>query len=132
MSRLDWVKDSTKLVWNVCIKFDTRKKYWKLSIIEEKNVAINGNQCWEKTMLIEKVRSYSSQFSYTDVMMNMKLLSVVTPPSIYHGWSNRKTFWEEKFTLGEFTSVNMKNYGRWNVRKHRDIKDSDEYITLDI
>ena len=24
------------------------------------------------------------KFSYTDVMMNMKLLSLVTPPSIYH------------------------------------------------
>ena len=28
----------------------------------------------------------------------MKLLAVVTPPSIYHGWSTRKTLWEEKFT----------------------------------
>ena len=39
-------------------------------------------------------------------MVNMKLVSVVTPPSIYHGFSTRKTFWEgnftreEKFTLG--------------------------------
>ena len=46
--------------------------------------------------------------------MNMKLLTVVTPPSIYHVCSTRKTFWEEKFTgegnftLGEFSSVNMK------------------------
>ena len=48
-------------------------------------------------------------------MMNMKLLSVVTPWSIYHGFSTWKTFWEENFTgeenftLGEFTAVNMKN-----------------------
>ena len=47
-------------------------------------------------------------------MMNMNLLSVVTPPSIYHGCSTQKTFWEEKykgeekFTLGEFSAVNMK------------------------
>ena len=41
-------------------------------------------------------------------MMNMKLLSVVTPPYIYHGCSNRKAFWEGKFTPGEFTAVNMK------------------------
>ena len=71
-------------------------------------------------------------------MMNMKLASVVTPPSIYHGCSNRKTFWdgqftgEEKFTLGEFTTMNMKNCGRRNVRKHGEIKGSDNYFTLDI
>ena len=47
-------------------------------------------------------------------MMNMKLLSVVTPPSIYYGCSDCKTLWEEEFiveenvTLGEFTAVNMK------------------------
>ena len=62
----------------------------------------------------------------------MKLPTVVTPPFIYHGCSTRKNFWEGKFTLGEFTPTNMKNGGRRNVRKHIDIKDSDEYITLDI
>ena len=70
--------------------------------------------------------------------MNMNLLSVVTPPSIYHGWYIRKTFWEEKFigeenfTLGEFIAVNMKCFGHRNVRKHIYIKGSDKYITLDI
>ena len=66
--------------------------------------------------------------------MNMKLLAVVTPPSIYHGCSNQKTFWEEKFTGEEtlFSDVNMKNCGRRNVRKHRYIKGSDKYVTLDI
>ena len=64
----------------------------------------------------------------------MKLLVVVTPPSIYHGCSNRKTFWEEKFTGKEdfFLSVNMKNCGRRKVRKHKEIKGSDKYVTLDI
>ena len=64
----------------------------------------------------------------------MKLLSVVTPPSIYNGCSTRKTFWEEKFTDKEniFLAVNMKNCGRHNVRKHKEIKGSDKYITLDI
>ena len=62
----------------------------------------------------------------------MKLLSVVTPPYIYHGCSTKKTFWEKKFTLGEFTPVNMKNCVRHNVRKHREIKNGDKYITLDI
>ena len=47
-------------------------------------------------------------------MTNMKILTVVKPLSIYHGPSTRKTFWEkkftgeEKFTLGEFTAMNMK------------------------
>ena len=65
-------------------------------------------------------------------MINIQLLVVVTPPSIYHGCSTWMTFWEEKFTVGEFSAVNMKNYGRRNVRKHRKIKDSDKYEALDI
>ena len=71
-------------------------------------------------------------------MMNMKLLAVVTPPSIYHCLSTRKTFCEEKFTgeekftLGGFSSVNMKKFGCRNVRKHIEIKGSDKYVTLDI
>ena len=65
-------------------------------------------------------------------MINMKLLAVVTPSSIYHGCSTRKTFWEEEFTFGEFTAVNMKNCGRRYVRKHRYIKGSDKYVILEI
>ena len=71
-------------------------------------------------------------------MMKINILAVVTPPSIYHGCSTQKTFWEEKitgeenFTLGGFTAANMKNCGRRNVRKHIDIKGSDKYFTLDI
>ena len=57
----------------------------------------------------------------------MKLLAVVTPPPIYHGCSTWKTLWEETFT-----PVNMKNSGRHNVRKNRDIMDGRKYITLDI
>ena len=67
-------------------------------------------------------------------MMNMKLLAVVTPPSIYYGFFTRKKLWEENFT-GEykvFSAVNMKNCGCHNVRKHREIKGSDKYVTLDI
>ena len=62
----------------------------------------------------------------------MKFL-VVGPPSIYHGCSTRKTFGEEKF-IGKkqdfFESVNMRNCGKRNFRKHREIKDSDERVTL--
>ena len=71
-------------------------------------------------------------------MMNMKLLAVITPPYIYHGCSTCKTFWEENFTgeenftLGEFSAVNMKSFGRCNVRKHKEIKGSYKYVTLDI
>ena len=71
-------------------------------------------------------------------MMNMKLLSVVTPPSIYNGFSNRKTFWEESFagedycTLGEFSAVNMKKCGCRNVSKYREIKGGYKYVTLNI
>ena len=65
-------------------------------------------------------------------MVNMNLLAVVTPQSIYHGFSAWKTFWEEIFTLGGFTAVNMKFCGRRNVRKHRDVKGSDKYVTLGI
>ena len=42
-----------------------------------------------------------------------------------------KMFWEAKFTLGEFTPVNMINGGRRNVGKHIDIKDGKKYITLE-
>ena len=66
-------------------------------------------------------------------MVNMKLLAVVLPPYIYHGCSTRKTFWEEKFTDKEnlFLAVNTKNCPH-NVRKHKDIKGSEKYVTLDI
>ena len=62
----------------------------------------------------------------------MKFL-VVTPPSIYHGCSTPKTFWEGKFKGKKqdlFEPVNMRNCGKRNFRKHREIKDSDERVTL--
>ena len=64
----------------------------------------------------------------------MKFLLVVTPPSIYHGCSTRKMFWEEKLTGKKdlFQSVNMKNCGRRKVRKQKEIKGSDNIVTLDV
>ena len=64
----------------------------------------------------------------------MKFLLVVTPPSIYHGCSTQKTFWEEKFTDKKdlFQYVKMKNSGRRKVRKNKEIKGSDKTVTLDI
>ena len=67
-------------------------------------------------------------------MMNIELLTVVTPPSIYRGCSTWKTFWEEIFTCEEnlLLAVNIKNCGCRNIRKHKEIKGSDKYVTLDI
>ena len=65
----------------------------------------------------------------------MKFLVVVTPPFIYHGCSTRKKFWEEKFTGKKqivFEPLNMRNCGKHNFRKHREIKDSDERVTLNM
>ena len=64
----------------------------------------------------------------------MKFLVVLTPPSIYHGCSTRKTFWEEKFTGKQylFESVNMEICGCCKVRKHKEIKGSDKCTTLNI
>ena len=61
----------------------------------------------------------------------MKFL-VVTPPSIYHGFSTWKTFWEEKFAGKKqdfFEPVNMRNCGKRNVRKHKEFKKGDERVT---
>ena len=64
----------------------------------------------------------------------MKFLVVVTPPSIYHVCSTRKTFWKGKFTGKKdlFLSVNMKNCSRRKVRKHKEIKGSDKIVTLNV
>ena len=65
----------------------------------------------------------------------MKFLVVVAPPSIYHGCSTWKTFWEEKFTGKKqdlFEPVNMRNCGQHNVRKHRKFKDSGERVTFNM
>ena len=64
----------------------------------------------------------------------MKFLVVITPPSIYHGCSTWKTFWEENFTGKQylFQSVNMKHFGHCKVRKHNEIKGSNKCVTLNI
>ena len=40
--------------------------------------------------------------------MNMILLAVVTPSSVYHGLSPQKILLEEMFTLDKFTAASMK------------------------
>ena len=60
--------------------------------------------------------------------MKMNSLAVVTPPpAIYYGFYAHKKLWEDNFT-----PVNMNFFGRRNVRKHRDIKNGEKYIILDI
>ena len=60
--------------------------------------------------------------------MNMKFLAVVTPPPyIYRGWSTWETLWEKKFT-----PVKMTSCGSRNVSKHREIKNGEQYIILNI
>ena len=73
-----------------------------------------------------EINNLISKFIYIDVM-KMNILAVITPTSIYHGYSNRKTFQEENLA-----PANMKNCGCCNVRKHREIKNGDKYTTLDI
>ena len=41
-------------------------------------------------------------YLYSCHYINIKILAVVTPLSIYHGYSTRKTFCEEKFTGKNF------------------------------
>ena len=65
-------------------------------------------------------------------MMNMNLLAFVTQLSIYHGWYTRKNFCGGKFTLDELTPLNIKVCVCRNIRKHRVIHGSYNYITLDI
>ena len=64
----------------------------------------------------------------------MKFLVVVAPPSIYHGCSTRKTFWEGKFTGKKdfFQSVNMKICGRRKASKHKEINGSVKIVTLNV
>ena len=60
--------------------------------------------------------------------MNMKFLSVVTPPpDIYHNLSNQKTLWEEKLKPS-----NTGSFGICDVRKYREIKNGEQCIILDI
>ena len=50
------------------------------------------------------------------------------------GVTTCKTLWEEKFTGKQdlCESVNIKNFGRRKVRKHKEIKGSDKCVTLNI
>ena len=79
---------------------------------DENNVVLNGNSVEEKPCISrESKRNELTIKLYSCHDINMKFLAVVTPPSIYHGCSTQKTFWEENFTGKEnlFLAVDMKN-----------------------
>ena len=49
---------------------------------------MNENNVEGKPCINRKVRALRSKFSYTVVMMNIKLLSAVTPPYFFHSGSS--------------------------------------------
>ena len=102
---------------------------------DENNVVLNENSVEGKPCINRESKSDELKILlYSCHDINMKFLVVVTPPSVYHGCSTRKTFQEKTFTGKKdlFQSVNMKNCGCCKVRKHKDIKGSDKIVTLDI
>ena len=102
---------------------------------DENNVVLDEKSVEIKPCINRESKSLEITIQlYSCYDINMKFLVVVTPPSIYHGCSTRKTFWEEKFTGKKdlFQSVNMKNCGRRKVRKYKEIKGSDKFVTLNV
>ena len=88
---------------------------------QENNVVLNDKSVGIKPCIHRKSMSNElTIYLYSFHDTNMKFLVVVTQPSIYHGCSTRKTFWEEKFTCKKylFQSVNMENCGRRKVSLH--------------
>ena len=67
-------------------------------------------------------------------MKNINLLAVVTPQYIFIMVDplRRRSGTKSSQARIFFSDMNMKNCGHRNVRKHRDIKGSDKYVTLDI
>ena len=102
---------------------------------QENSVVLNENSVERKPCINRESKILElTIYLYSCHDINMKFLAVVTPPSIYHGCSTRKTFWEEKFTGKKdlFQSMNMKNCGCHKVRKQKEIKGSDKIVTLNI
>ena len=92
---------------------------------DENNFVLDENSVERKPCINREIKSDEIPIQlYSCHDINMKFLVVATPPSIYHGCSTLKMFWEEKFTGKKdlFQSVNMKNCGRRKVRKRKEIK----------
>ena len=102
---------------------------------DEKDVVLNENSVERKPFINRESNSIELTIMLCSCHdINLKFRVVVTPQSIYHGCSTRKTFWVGKFTgkKGLFQSVNMKNCGCRKVRKQKEIKGSDKIVTLNI
>ena len=102
---------------------------------DENNVVLNENSVERKPCIYRESKSNDLTIKlYSCHDKNMKFLVVVTPKSIYHGCSTRKTLWERKFTGKKdlSQSVNMKNCGRRKFRKQKEIKGNYKIITLNI
>ena len=82
-----------------------------------------------KTGINREDKSKISQLTYTVIFLTRttKLLAVVTSSSIYHYFPTWKMFWEE-----EFIPVTLRSFGKWNVQKHKEIKNGEQYNDLDI
>ena len=106
------------------------------NVYQDKNnvVLVENNFEWKACINIESNSLELTIKLYSCHDINMKFRVVVTPPSIYHGCSTRKMFWEENFTGKQdlFESVNMKNCGHCNVRKHKEIRCCVKCVTLNI
>ena len=100
---------------------------------DENNVVLDENSVELKPCINREIKTLKLTIKlYSSHDINMKFLVVVTSPSIYHGCSTQKTFWEEKLTGKKylFQFMNIKNCGCRKVRKHKEIKGSDKYVTL--
>ena len=102
---------------------------------DENNIVLDENSVERKPCINRESKILELKiYLYSCHDINMKFLVVVTPLSIYHDCSTRKTFWEERFTGKQylFQSVNMKNCDRRKVRKHKEIRGSDKCVTLNV
>ena len=117
------------------IEFRTRLNQFGMFEEHEKNVVLNENSVEGKPCINRESKSDEITIQlYSCHYINMNFIVVVTPPYIYHGFSTQKKFQEEIFTGKEdlFLSVNMKNCGCLKVRKHNEIKGSDNIVTLNV
>ena len=82
-----------------------------MSIQDENNVVLNENSVQRKPCIDRESKSNELTIKlYSSYDNNIKLLLVVTTPSIYHGCSTWKMFSEEKFSGKEnlFLTVDLK------------------------
>ena len=98
LSILTWFKYSLwkkSSVWLDYIEYWNRLNQFGMFEEQENNFVLNENSVEVKSCINRESKSDELTiylYSFHDI--NMKFRVVVTPPSIYHGCSTRKTFWE--------------------------------------